>query len=340
MRLLKFYRDDPVKVKNLRWYSHKRWQSFAVKHNHLIGGRGYGKTYPLRLDFLHNFQKTGETFFWTRTTDRALDAIRDPNQFFGRIKPEHLKWLEIENYDIKNDRIYINKKLCGYYFAVSTFYNNKGADYNCTRGCWDEFMRAKGERPLAGKREKFMDLCQSVLRDDKNARVVYLSNSTNQFDEVLKYYEIKLNDFGVYLYREENALIHYIRPSETFLEAQKDSISFTGASDHQKKMMYENKFTDYGEYGKLSKAKYLFSIQCDDDAFLSFYEYNMTLYVKPNIPDNPWIKSVNPIFVNSNVNKLTQAEKKYLTTMYERGKVIFIDGYCRVLFQETFYGLM
>lgn len=335
---MKYYPDNRDKVDQLRWLSLKRDDSFAVRNHWLIGGRGFGKTYRVKLEkCLKNFQKTGNTFFWARTTDTALDNIRDPVQFFGRIKPEDLKALEIEKYDIRDDKIYINKRRCGYLFAVSTFYNNKGADYDCQIGVWDEFMRAKGERPLQGKYEKFMDLCQSVLRDSKNSQVYGISNSTNQFDEVMAHYHWKKQGFGVYLYREQNALIHYIAPSQRFIDAQKDSTSFAGMSDFQKKMTYQNEFTDYGDYDKVSKTRYLFTIQADDDLFISFYDGKSKLYCKSDMPDKAILRAVDASFVNNKVNKLSTTEKKYLMQQYERGNVLFIDGYSRTTFNELFY---
>lgn len=335
---MKYYPDDIEKLNQLRWLSLKRVDSFAVRWNWLIGGRGIGKTYSIKLEkCLGNFQKTGNTFFWARTTDTALDNIRDPVQFFGRIKPEHLKKLGIEKYDIRDDKIYINRKRCGYLFAISTFYNNKGADYDCQIGVWDEFMRAKGERPLQGKYEKFMDLCQSVLRDSATSKVYGISNSTNQFDEVMANYNWKKKGFGVYLYRERNALIHYISPSKTFIEAQKNSASFEGMSDFQKRMTYENQFTDYGDYEKVAKTRYLFTIQADDDLFISLYDGKTKLYCKSDMPEKAIVRAVDASFVNSRVNKLSPSEKKYLMQKYERGDILFIDGYSRTTFTELFY---
>jgi len=334
---MKFYPDDRDKVDNLRWYSHKRDDSFACRFNWDIGGRGFGKTYSTKLEkCLHNFQKNKRTFFWARTTDQALERIRDPIQFFGRISKEHLKKLEIESYDIKNDKIYINKKRCGYLFAVSTFYNNKGADYDCQIGVWDEFMKADGERPVQGKYGKFMDLCQSVLRDDPSTRVYGISNSTNQFDEVMRHYNWKKQGFGVYLYRDQNALIHYIAPSKRFLEAQKNSASFDGMSDFQKKMTFSNEFTDYGEYSKMPKGRYVYTVQVDDDMFISFYYGQDKVYIKNNLPVKPILRAINPKFMNSYVLRLSPIDKKYIVNMHDRGKIIFCDGYSRTMFHENF----
>lgn len=334
---MKFYPDDREKVDKLRFYSNKKDRSMVVKNNWLIGGRGFGKTYSTKLDILRDFQAHSNTFFWSRTTDRQLSNILDPVQFFGRIRPDHLRSLEIEKYDIRNQVCYINNKRAGYLLSVSTFYNNKGADYDCTNGVWDEFIKADGERPVNKKFDKFMDLCQSVLRDNKRARVVGLSNSTNQYDEVLHHYNWdKSHGFGIYLYRDQNALIHYIAPSATFVEAQKSSISYEGMSEFQKKMTFGNEFTDHDVYEALEKARYLFTIMCYEDEYISIYEAKGKLYCKRGYPKKYLMRSVNPTFVNAVVQRVTSTEKRALISSYDRGKIGFLDGYARTLFQEQF----
>lgn len=329
---MKFYPDICDKVNILPHYSYKRINSFHVKHNFIIGGRGYGKTYGCKGgELCARFIKTGAKFAWCRTTDAALDKIRDPIQFFGR--QNNLKVLGIDKYDIRKDVIYLNNQVAGYLFPIKTFYNYKGADYDCIYGVWDEFMRAKGEPNISGKREMFNDLCESVFRDG-GKKLYYLSNSTNQFDEVLQPYNVKLKEYGIYLYREQNALIHYVQPSKTYIKSREESLSMTNMSEHEKDFAFGNKFTDYGEYGALPKARYIYSIQTDDDKFLSIYMADGALYVKTILPQEPNLKAINNVFVNSKVNKLLTAQRKALSDYYNRGKVIFCDGYARSAFQE------
>lgn len=333
--MIKFYPDNREKVDLLRWYSIKRVMSFGVRNMYLTGGRGFGKTFSTKKICFLDFQKNNNQFFWARTTDTALENIRDPVQFFGRFTERDFHDLEIETYDIKNDKIIINKKRCAYLFAVSTFYNNKGADYNCRIGVWDEFIRAKKERPFVGKYDAFQDLCESVLRDRKDSKVIGLSNSTNKYDEVFNKLGINVKDFGVYLNREKNALIHYAAPSKRFIEAQRGSTAYDGMSEFQKRITFGNEFIDNDIYGKSSKSKYLFTLKIDDDAFISIYDAGIKLYVKADVPDKPYMKSTNINFVNSTVRRLTPAEKKFLVNKYDVGKVIFFDGFCRGLFQEA-----
>lgn len=333
---MKFYADDREKVNKLRYYSNKRDHSFNMRFNYKIGGRGFGKTYTTKLDVLSDAQR-GKPFFWARTSKTALEVILDPVQFFGRIRPDHLKKLEIEKYDIRNEQVYLNGKKAGYMFAVSTFYNNKGADYDCVNGVWDEFIKADGERPVTNKYKRFMDLVQSVMRDTPNTRIVALSNSTNQYDEVLQHFNWnKKNGFGVYLYKEEKSLIHYIAPSQKFIEAQKDSASYLGMSDYQKKMTFGNEFTDYDVYETIAKARYLFTVMCYEDEYISIYEYQGELYCKRGTPKKNLMRAVNSQFVNAYVQRIMSTEKKLLVSSYDRGRIKFLDGFARTLFQEQF----
>jgi len=331
---MKFYPDNRDKVNKLRWYSLKRVFSFCVKFMYIIGGRRYGKTYSIKTFLIKDFIKNGHKFAWIRSTDTALEKIRQPLQFFGRM--QNLKELGVEKYDISKDTIYINGKIAGYLFAVSTFHNIKGADYDCINGCWDEFMRAKGERPVTGKREKFFDLVESIFRNT-GARIFLISNSTNQFDEVLEPFAITLNDYGCYLYREKQAIIHYVQPSKEHSTTFDDSLSFLGMTDQEKKMVVDNKFTSYGDYGKQPKGKYLYSLQVDDAKFLNLYLNSIEnlMYIKSGLIDSPTVYTLESEYVNSNVKRLSAEGKKILKRYYDNGKIIFYDGYCRTMFQAT-----
>ena len=331
---MKFYPDNRDKVDKLKWYSLKRVFSFAVKRMYIVGGRRYGKTYSIKNFLIKDFIKHGHKFAWIRSTDTALDKIRQPLQFFGRIK--NLKELGVEKYDISKDIIYINGKPAGYLFAVSTFHNVKGADYDCINGCWDEFMRAKGERPVPGKREKFNDLCESVFRDT-GARIFAISNSTNQFDEVLEPFGLTLKEYGCYLFRELDAVIHYVQPSKEHNATFEGSLSFLGMTTQEKKMVVDNKFTSYGDFGKQPKGKYLYTLQVDDDKFLNLF-LNVSenvMYVKSGLMEGSIIYTLESEYVNSAVKRLSQEGKKILKRYYDNGKIIFFDGYCRTMFQAT-----
>lgn len=329
---MKFYPDIPEKIDHLEHYSLRRPLSFAVEWMYLIGGRRFGKTYSIKSYILQDFTKNENRFAWIRTTDTALDRIRSEEQFFGRM--QNLKALGVEEYAIKKDVIYINKQEAGYLFPVKTFYNIKGADYDVVNGVWDEFMRAKGEPNLPDKRRKFNDLVESVFRQGKK-RIFCISNSTNQFDEVLQPFNVTLRDFGTYLYRERNALIHYIRSSKRHIENMEDSASGHAMTEAEKQFAFENKFTDFGDYGNMNKAVYLFSIQVDDDKFLSVYTNDGNMYIKAILPINHILKSADNTYVNSKVKKLSPSEIKYLRLFHDRGRIIFADGYCRGMFQEA-----
>lgn len=330
--IYKFYPDIKEKIDHIKWYKLRRVMSFAVDFMYLIGGRRYGKTYSIKSFFIEDFVKNGNRFAWFRTTEKALDKIRNEQQFFGRL--ENLEQLKVKDVKISGDIIYINKQEAGYLFPISTFYNIKGADYNVVNGCWDEFMRAKGERPLAGKREKFNDICESVFRYGRK-RIFAISNSTNKYDDVLAPFNLELNNFGVYLFREKNSLVHYIQSSKRHIEDMENSILGQSMTESEKQFAFENKFTDFGRYGNIAKGKYLFTLQVDDDKFISFYLDKNDCYVKATLPVKSIIKATNPIYVNNRVTKLSQASLKILRQMFDNGNVIFNDGYCRSMFIDN-----
>ncbi len=329
---MKFYPDIAEKIDGLEHYSLKKVFSYNLPFMYLIGGRRYGKTYSVKMKLFLDFVNKGKKFAWVRSTDKMLDRIRQAEQFFGRMR-DTFQNIGIENYAIKNDVIYINGKIAGYLFAIDTYYNIKGSDYEVETVVWDEFMRAKGERLVVGRREKFFDLLESIARDD-GKRVFLLSNSTNQFDEVLQPFNITLREYGCYVYREKGAVIHYIRTSKTHKKNMEDSLSGLGMTDQEKKMAFNNQFTDYGDYDKVTRSQYLYTIQIDDNAFISLYSAKDCFYIKPSCPPDANIVSPFNEFVNSKVRKLSSSNLKFLRMVYGNGKVVFADGYCRTYFQS------
>lgn len=330
---MKFYPDIPEKIDHLEHFSLKKDFSFNVRNIYLIGGRRYGKTFSVKHWLIDQFIKYGKTFMWVRSTDKAIEEL-DTLGFFSRIAEFLPEW-GVKEYSIKKQRIYLNGKYAGRIFAISTFYNKKGADFKIDNAVWDEFMRAKGERSLSGKREMFNDLCESVLRDS-NGKKFYLSNSTNAYDEVLAPFKLTFKQgFGCYLFREQNAVIHYIRSSERHIQNMEKSMSGEVMDEEEKDMAFNNKFSDAGEYGKETKTRYMLTLQISDTKFISFYQGSTATYVKPNFPNNPVIFAIENHYVNSRVKKLTPSARKLLQSSYNRGSMVFIDGYCRSSFIET-----
>lgn len=327
-----FYKDNEEKIADKRWYDLRHVFSYCVKYMYLIGGRHYGKTYSVKTWLIDQFLQYGHRFAWVRSTDVMLDKIRNEEQFFGRIR-EYLKSKKIDRTAIRKDTIYINGKVAGYLFPIDTQHNEKGADYVVHYCVWDEFMRDTGERAVKGRRERFFKLLESIGRDSIR-RVFFLSNSTNQYDEVLQPFNVKLREFGVYLYRERNSLIHYIKPSKKYIESLKEYAGADGLLHHELEVQYGNKFIDFGDYGSKTKLRYLFTLQTGENAYISLFSGDGELIVKSGQVDNPKLKTFVKEFVNSKVTKGTRNEKIFLTSLYNNGKVLFDNGYSRVAFQE------
>lgn len=333
----RFYKDYPEKIKWLKHYDLRHPLSFCCRFNYLIGGKGYGKTFSVKFFIFREFINNGYTFGWCRSTDTALDNVRDTNQFFIRMTPV-FNLLGITSYKVKGSDIYINDLLAGHFFAISTFYNQKGADYICDYVVWDEFMREDGERPVPFIRQKFFKLLEAIGRDNVK-RVFFISNSTNKFDDMLKPYDIDFsNGHGVYVYRNgkqtESVLIHFIESSKHFKENKLNSASISGMSNDERIEALENEFKDFGEYFNPKKAVYRFSIQVGDSEFISVYTYNGGIYILGGYPHLPKMKALNSKYINSTVTRLTQNEKKALRMHFDTGNVVFKDGYCRTAFQD------
>lgn len=332
---MKFYPDSQVVMDNKLHYGLKRVFSFNVREMYLTGGRRFGKTYSVKSFIIYNFVNYGEKFAWVRTTDTALEKVANEEQFFGRLK--NLNQLGVETFSVKNNTVYINNKIAGYFFSVSTHYNLKGADYSCTNIVYDEFMRESGERPLANRRTKFYKLVESISRDD-GKRIFFLSNSTRRYDEMISKFNVKLEDFGVYLFREQNALIHYIAPSKRHIENMESGLSSSMDNDEKHSDLY-NQFTDFGEYKTAEKLiPYLF-LKFTPTKYLGFYRgLDLNIYCKCTTkPRNDITKlSFDSDYVNSEVLKITPITKKTLMNAFNAGRMKFNNGFSRDTFIALF----
>lgn len=334
---MKFYPDESKKIEKLKFASFKRAFSFAVQKMYFIGGRGYGKTYSTKKLLFTNFVKYGKKFAWVRTTDTALQLIQNDEQFFAR--QDYLKDIGVESHKVVGNKIYINDKLAGYFFSVNTAHNVKGGEYQLDCIVWDEFMRFGNERPIKEKRKLFFDLCQSIGRGDAS-RIFLLSNSTNKYDEVLAPFKLNLSHgFGCYLFREQNTVIHYMAPSKAYQERVQSDLSVSGMSETERKMAVANEFSDFGDYGSLAKAKYMYTLQCDDDSFISLYFANGQLYIKQghhNVDIQRKLFTTIAMYVNSIVQKLPTSLKKVALMYHDTGRIKYENGYCRNTFQSLF----
>lgn len=334
---MKFYPDDSKKVENLQFASFKRAFSFAVQKMYFIGGRGYGKTFSTKKRIFKNFVKFGKKFAWVRTTDTALQLIQNDEQFFAR--QTYLKEIGVESHKVVGNKIYLNDKLAGYFFSVNTAHNVKGGEYEVDTIVWDEFMRFGNERPVKNKRKLFFDLCQSIGRGDAS-KIFLLSNSTNKYDEVLAPFNLDLSmGFGCFLFREQNSVIHYMAPSKAYQERVQKDLSVSGMTESERKMAISNEFTDFGDYGSISKAKYLYTLQVEDDDFISLYFSNGQLYIKQghhNVEIQRKLYTTIAMYVNSIVQKLPTALKKVITMYHDTGRIVYQNGYCRNTFQSLF----
>lgn len=332
---MKFYPDDPAKIEKLPYASFKRAFSFAVQKMYFIGGRDYGKTYSTKKLIFTNFVKYGKKFAWIRTSDKALSLIQNDEQFFGR--QNYLKDIGVETHKVVGNRIYINDKIAGYFFSVNTAHNVKGGEYQLDCIIWDEFMKFGNEHAVKGKRKLFFDLCESIGRGDAT-RIFLLSNSTNKYDEVLAPFKLDLSKgFGCYLYRDQNSVIHYMAPSKAYQERVKKNLSISGMTEDEQKMAVSNEFSDFGDYGNIRKAKYMYTLQVDDNSFISLYSGEGKIYIRQGVHPveiQQRIYTTIPMYVNSTVQKIPFSSKKFLIMCHDFGKIIYQNGYCRNTFQS------
>lgn len=166
------------------WYSFDRILSYNALINFVMSPRGNGKTYGAKVRGIKRFLKTGEQFMYVRRTEKQLKSI---NTFFDDVAqdfPNH-------KFTVQGRHFYINGKLAGFNYALSTSQNLKSVPFpNVTTLIFDEFIIDKRvQRYLPNEVEIFLDLVNTVVRSRDNLRVLLLANNVSRVNPYFTYFK-------------------------------------------------------------------------------------------------------------------------------------------------------
>ncbi len=168
------------------FYSYDRLRSYNAIWNFIISNRGGGKTYGFKMMCIKNFLKNGKKFIYVR---RYKTELADRMLFFDDVK-HNFPDLEFK---IDGHTMYINKKVCGYFIALSTSQQKKSVSYpDVDIIGFDEFIVDKSHiRYLPHEVEVALDLYETVNRQrtgKEKTKMFFMGNNISLVNPYFQFF--------------------------------------------------------------------------------------------------------------------------------------------------------
>lgn len=238
------------------YYSYNRILSFNAFLNFLIGERGVGKTYGAVKFVTKEFIKKGHQFVYLRRYKSDLKKSI-PTLFTSLITNNEFSEHELTS---KGNNLYIDGKLAGYGFTLSTAQDLKSANFDKVKYIiFDEFIIDEGTKKyyLNNEVEVFLNLLESVSRMRKT-KVFLLGNAGNLVtNPYFIYFNLSLpNNSDIRTFKNGLILLQYMKNEEYRKEKAKSLIGQLTAGTNYEKYAYQNQDThinsDFIEHKKAS----------------------------------------------------------------------------------------
>lgn len=219
-----------------------------------MGARETGKSYAVTNFLVDQFVNKGIPFIWLRLTEKQSQKLLQ-NNAEKLVDPDIKRKYNLDLvtngtnvYQVtkrsepdKNGKTKVlEKKLMARVLALSTFYSDKGSifdkdflkdelgDWN---GMWyniacDEFEREKGEKRSFDILYALTNQLENLVRSTKDhVRVFFMGNTLEEASDILCAFNFIPEQFGCYKLKKKRAIIHYIPPSDVYLQRRKGSIA-------------------------------------------------------------------------------------------------------------------
>lgn len=181
-----------------KWYDKGQLLSYKAFFNMVVGNRGGGKTYGFKTWAIDDFLKTGKQFVWLRRFGTEIDLMR--KSFFDDIQaryPAHKFELKGSK---KAGKLYVDGKLMGFYFALSTASIAKSSSYPLVdKIIFDEFLiMGNTYKYLTDEVVLLLEMIETIFRDREHdpkaiqPRGIYLlGNNVTIANPYFLYFNIK-----------------------------------------------------------------------------------------------------------------------------------------------------
>lgn len=245
-----------MEQKKSQWYNLRpvlgcaNWALFYI----LLGARETGKSYAVTNFLVDQFVNKGIPFVWIRLTERQSQKLLQNNAeklVDPDIRRKYNLDLTTNGYNVynvvkrsepdKNGKTKIlEKKLMARVLNLSTFYGDKGSIFDKDflkdelggwNGMWyniavDEFQREKNEKNTFDILYALTNQLENLVRSTKeHVRVFFMGNTLEEASDILCAFNFIPEEFGLYKLKKKRAVIHYIPPSDLYLQRRKGCIA-------------------------------------------------------------------------------------------------------------------
>jgi hypothetical protein len=175
-------------MKHSLYYDPNKMLSYNRILNFIIGARGIGKSYAMKVHPIKRFIKHGEQFIYVR---RYKPELKKVSNYFNDVMsefPDH-------QFKVKGHEFYIDNKLAGWAIPLSTWQSQKSNAYpNVSTMIFDEFIREKDNSGyIPNEVEALLNLMDTVFRSRDNVRCICLSNAVSVVNPYFLYFGVVPN---------------------------------------------------------------------------------------------------------------------------------------------------
>lgn len=333
------YSYNPSKT----YYCYNAILGYNYDINVIISERGLGKTYGSMKTAISDFLYKKRKFAIMRDNEAALDKMFEDGgiKIINSLKNDP-KFLKI-NMEIKDKSLYINGAQACYFMAVSTFYKNKGNNFDDVYTIiYDEFIPESDQIRIGDDVKKFINAVENVARRRK-VRLILLANALDAGHGILELLGFdKIDKFGFYINKQKHAILHYVEPNPNFKQLKLNSLTgYLAQNSRYEANLLDNQFDN--------KDNFIYKKLPPRDLWGIFHNKNdiaVRLYKSKTENKYYVTKDINPLAVNymrftfdiTKISpKLQLAPKEYLQFLkdiYSQHLVEFESVYIRNQFVE------
>lgn len=296
------------------WYNCGKTLTHNAMINMVVGSRGCGKTYSLKMRALNNFLKRGEEFIYLRRYDSELDLVKD-NLFNDVVKNNS----EIDIGYAKGFYT-INGEIAGYPMALSKSSYYKSASFpNVTLIIFDEFIieAGVGIRYLKNEVRKFLDFIETIARMRENVKVFMLANALSTINPYMLYWKIDVSPNKPLVKSCDGLVLCEFVGDDEFKAAKKKTVfGRLNAGTEYERMSVENEFildSDTFIERRSGNCKYVFTFTYHDKVLGLWVNYDTYLYYVSETIDPSYKMVFSTTFDNHTPNNLliSRGDKGY-----------------------------
>lgn len=330
----------------------------------VIGARGIGKTFGLRLQCVKDFLKDGSRFCEISRNAAEIPLIMAG--YFDKLQAKNF-FTEFE-FKTEKQAAYIRRipldedsaeewELIGYFVSLTQFQRDKKRTFaNVKRIIFDEAIldrKDKHHRYLANEFSIFANVVNTILREElgqpTKGKIYLLGNSCDLCAPYLFNLGVKkAPEYGYTYFNNKHTLLHYVEATQAAERERNTLVGRMLAGSEEAKIMFNNEFLNaHDEFieDKTSVAKFVYGIKYRSMKFGVWLDYSQGMfYVNEQIPknnNNVFTLTKSDATINYNAARKTNERLQVLIDCFYIGAVRYSSPAIREAFLEvlTFFGV-